>query len=93
MTVAKILFEGKDWIHVDTSADSVNVDGKTYYPFVENPSGQYKITGTDANYNPLEIDFTISKDGKLTVTWSNNFVWQGTRSKPFDDLKVTKQPL
>ena len=92
MTVAKILFEGKEWIHVDTSASSVNIDGKTYYPFAKNPSGKYIINGLNgigglAGY--IEIHFTISKDGKLTVTNAEG----GEGDIPVGNLGIKKQPL
>lgn len=92
MTVAKILFHGKDWIHVDRSADSVNIDGKNYYPFVENPSGQYEISGAGSNDDSyVDIKFTISKDGKLTVDLAVG--GSGSSSIPNTDLKIKKQPL
>ncbi|NRO47692.1 hypothetical protein IMAU30132_00042 [Lactobacillus helveticus] len=72
---------------------SINIDGKNYYPFAENPSGRYKIAGTDANLNPIEINFTISEDGKLTVTKTSNAVYQGTTYLPINQIEVTKQPL
>ena len=90
MTVAKILFHGKDWIHVDRSADSVNIDGKNYYPFAENPSGKYDISGlTGSNYIQVDIHFTISKDGKLTI----NSTSVGSGAEPLTDISIKKQPL
>ena len=93
MTVAKILFHGKDWIHVDRSADSVNIDGKKYYHFAENPSGKYTIEqpeSEDGGYVGLDIHLIISKDGKLTVTEAST--GGGGYIVPAE-LEIKKHPL
>ena len=83
---------GQAFVSLESAAKdgSINIGGNNYYPFAENPSGEYTISGVFGDdITPLSIDFTISKNGKLTV----NSVSVSSDKGPLESADIEKKPL
>lgn len=59
------------------------------YPFIENPTGHYVISGGNGiggGFGSISIHFEISKDGKLSVTRAEG----GEGEIPIENLTINK---
>ena len=86
---------GQAFVSLESAAKdgSINIGGNNYYPFAENPSGEYTIEqpeSEDGGYVGLDIHLIISKDGKLTVTEAST--GGGGYIVPAE-LEIKKHPL
>lgn len=69
--------------------DHILFNKRKYYPFIENPTGHYVISGGNGIggiSGNISIEFKISKDGKLSVTSAEG----GEGEIPIENLKINK---